>query len=84
MNPNFEPLHISVRTQRTDSGTEIIVEDTGPGFDLSDTTKPHITLKNIQQRLEIMCGGSMRITPRKEGGTVVKLTIPDSALDVSR
>ena len=48
MNPNFEPLHISVRTQRTDSGTEIIVEDTGPGFDLSDTTKPHITLKNIE------------------------------------
>jgi len=83
MNPNFEPLHISVRTQRTDSGTEIIVEDTGPGFDLSDTTKPHITLKNIQQRLEIMCGGSMRITPRKEGGTVVKLTIPDNSLDVS-
>ncbi len=83
MNPNFEPLHISVRTQRTDSGTEIIVEDTGPGFDLSDTTKPHITLKNIQQRLEIMCGGSMRITPRKEGGTVVKLTIPDRSLDVS-
>ena len=83
MNPNFEPLHISVRTQRTDSGTEIIVEDTGPGFDFSDTTKPHITLKNIQQRLEIMCGGSMRITPRKEGGTMVKLTIPDSSLDVS-
>ena len=84
MNPNYESLHISIRTRRTDSVTEIIVEDTGPGFDLSNDSKPHITLKNIQQRLVIMCGGSMSITPRKEGGTVVTLTIPDSALDVSR
>lgn len=76
MNPDFGPLHISIRTQRTDSGTEIIVEDTGSGFDVYDNSKPHITLKNIQQRLEIMCGGCMHIMPREEGGTVVKLTIP--------
>jgi len=76
MNPNYESLHISIRTRRTDSVTEIIVEDTGPGFDLSNDSKPHITLKNIQQRLEMMCKGSMTITPRSGGGTVVKMTIP--------
>ena len=76
MNPNYEPLHIFIRTRRTDSESEITVENTGPGFELSDDSKSYITLKNIQQRLEIMCGGSISIMPREGGGTVVKLTIP--------
>ena len=63
---------------RTDSGTEIIVEDTGPGFDHSDESKPHTTLENIRQRLEMMCGGSMIIRSREGGGTVVTVMIPDS------
>ena len=76
MDPDSEPLHISVRTRHTDSGTEIIVEDSGPGFDPSDESKPHTTLKNIQQRLEMMCRGKMTIMPRNEGGTTVIVTIP--------
>ena len=76
MDPDSEPLHISVRTRHTDSGTEIIVDDSGPGFDPSDESKPHTTLKNIQQRLEMMCRGKMTIMPRKEGGTTVIVTIP--------
>ena len=76
MDPDGDPLHISIRTRRTDAATEIIVEDNGPGFDPSDESRPHTTLINIRQRLEMMCGGSMTITPREGGGTVVKLTIP--------
>ena len=76
INPYSGPLCISIRTRHTDAGTEIIVEDTGPGFDLSDESKPHTTLMNIQQRLQMMCHGEMTIMPRKEGGTVVKMTIP--------
>ena len=72
------PLHIVIRTQHTDSGTEIIVEDTGPGFDPSDESKPHTALENIRQRLEMMCGGGMTIKPRESGGTVVTVTIPDN------
>ena len=79
MDPYNGPLHISIRTRRTDSGTEIIVEDNGPGFDLSDENKPHTTLTNIRQRLEMMCGGHLTITPREGFGTVVTVTIPDSA-----
>ncbi|MBQ8095398.1 MAG: hypothetical protein IJ242_17730, partial [Clostridia bacterium] len=66
----------SIRTQHTDSGTEIAVEDTGPGFDPSDESQSHITLKNIQQRLEMMCHGKMTIMPREGEGTVVKVTLP--------
>ena len=76
MNPYSGPLRIFIRTRHTDFGTEVIVEDTGPGFDPSDESKPHMALKNIQQRLEMMCRGSMTIWPRDGGGTVVKLTIP--------
>ena len=54
------------------------MEDTGPGFDPSDDSKPHTTLENIRQRLEMMCDGSMTIKPREGGGTVVTVTIPDS------
>ena len=94
MDPDSAPLHISIRTRRTDLGSEIIVEDNGPGFELagkgatplagkgatplagSGESEPHIALANIQQRLEMMCGGKMTIMPRGGGGSVVKVTIP--------
>ena len=76
MDPDSEPLYICIRTRCTQAGAEITVEDTGPGFDPSDEGKPQIALKNIRERLEMMCGGRMTIMPRSGGGTVVKLTIP--------
>ena len=79
MDPDSEPLRISIRTRRTDAGAEIIVEDNGCGFDPSGEIGPPATLANIRQRLEMMCGGSLAITSRPGGGTVVKMTIPDSA-----
>ena len=78
MDPYSGPLRISIRTQHTDSGDEIIVEDNGRGFAApTDDGEPHIALKNIRQRLEIMCGGSLAITSGEDGGTVVTVTIPD-------
>ena len=79
MDPDADPLHISIRTQHTDAGAEITVEDTGSGFDPSDESKPHTTLENIRQRLEMMCGGRMTIQPREGGGTMVTMVIPDSS-----
>ena len=77
--PYAGPFHISIRTRKTNSGSEIIVADNGRGLLPSDNEEPHIALKNIEERLEIMCGGSLTITPGEGSGTVVKLTIPDSA-----
>ena len=76
LDPDSEPVRISIRTCKTNAGSEIIVSDNGPGFGPADNDKPHIALANIRQRLELMCGGQMTILPREGGGTVVKLTIP--------
>ena len=76
MKASDDPIHISVITRQTDSSSEIIVEDDGPGFKPIDDNEPHIALNNIRQRLEMMCGGDLKISPREGGGTVVKVTIP--------
>ena len=74
-------LRISVRTRKTDTGSEITVSDNGRGFDPTDDGGVHIALNNIRQRLEMMCGGTLTITPRDGGGTVVTLTVPDRAAE---
>ena len=81
LDPYAGPLRISIRTRRADFGTEIIVEDNGRGFDPSGESRDHTALANIRQRLEMMCGGSLTITPNDGGGTVVTVTIPDSAAE---
>ena len=77
MNPDAGPLHVTIRTCRTDKASMIVVEDNGPGFDASEMNETHTTLANIRQRLEWMCGGKMEIMQRESGGTKVTVTIPD-------
>ena len=71
-----DPIHISVVTRQTDSASEILVEDDGPGFAPADDNEPHIALNNIRQRLEWMCKGKLTISPREGGGTSVRVRIP--------
>lgn len=82
VDPELEPLYITIRTRETENGSEIIVEDSGPGFEiqkLSDVRNncdsPHIALENIRERLSTLCRGSITITPREGNGTVVTITI---------
>ena len=77
--PYAGSFRISIKTWKTDSGSVIVVADNGKGFAPADDSEPHIALKNIQQRLEIMCGGSLTITPNDGGGTVVTVIIPNSS-----
>lgn len=76
MDPNAGPLTISVRTEQTDADILITVEDDGRGFDPNDKSKPHPALDNIENRLKQQCGGSLTVSPRKGGGTSVKIRIP--------
>ena len=74
--PELDPLYISVITNETENGVEISVIDTGPGFGEIDNDEPHIALNNIRQRLEMMCKGTLTISPREPGGTAVTVFIP--------
>ncbi len=66
--PDAGPFHIFIRTRKTDAGSEIIVEDDGPGFDQAAGMEPNNALENIRQKLEIMCGGCLTIGPGEGGG----------------
>lgn len=77
MTSSNDPIHISVVTRKTETASEIIVEDDGPGYDPVDDNEPHIALNNIRQRLDMMCKGKLDISRREDGGTSVKVTIPN-------
>lgn len=79
MSATKDPLHIHILTRKTDSASEVIVEDDGTGFVRPDDNEPHLALKNIRQRLDWMCKGTLTIAQREGGGTLVKVTIPDKA-----
>ncbi|MBR1629531.1 MAG: histidine kinase, partial [Lachnospiraceae bacterium] len=44
--PYIGPLRISILTKKTDLGSEIIVEDSGRGFDPAGSTEPDLALSN--------------------------------------
>ena len=74
--PGLPPLYVSVVTEDTGGGTRITVEDTGPGFLMPENSEPHTTLDNIRERLKVLCGGTLTITPREAGGTKVTIFVP--------
>ena len=76
LDPELEPLFISVCSRRRDGYAEVVVDDSGPGFSPTDDDEPHIALANISQRLKMMCGGELAISTRDCGGTVVTIRIP--------
>ena len=76
MDPELEPLFISISTRRQDGYAEITVDDSGPGYQPADDNEPHIGLDNVRERLKMMCKGELTISRRDCGGTIVTIRIP--------
>ena len=76
MDPELEPLFISISTRRQDGYAEITVDDSGPGYQPVDDNEPHIGLDNVRERLKMMCKGDLTISRRDCGGTIVTIRIP--------
>jgi hypothetical protein len=72
-----EPLRVSIKTEKVDNGSVIIVSDTGPGISDKDNGEPHIALNNIRERLSAI-KGTLTISPNENGGTIVSIYIPDN------
>ena len=76
LDPELSPLHITIKTRQTENGSEITVADTGPGFGENDNNEPHTALANIKERLEMMCGGTLKIDSTEDKGTTVTIFVP--------
>jgi sensor histidine kinase YesM len=85
LDPESSPLHIFINTKKLDRKVVLTVEDTGTGVDLEAAASKmatekgedaHIGLENVKARLEKMCHGTLEISPRDKGGTIVTITVP--------
>ena len=77
---------VTISAYETDSHYVVEVVDDGVGFDMSvgyDETK-HVGIKNIRERVEAMCGGSLAIESRVGCGTKATLKIPKEATEDDR
>ena len=79
MDPDSEPLHVSVATRDLEHGVQITVEDNGPGFTPPDDEEPHFALDNVRERLKAQCGGTLEIAACETGGARVVVFIPQES-----
>ncbi len=72
------PVHIRIRSFKTDGGSSVVIEDDGAGTDGKlQEDHSHVGLQNVADRLQMLCGGTLTVSPRPEGGTAVTVFIPD-------
>ena len=76
IDPELEPLYVTVTTEDAGNGVSIIIEDTGPGYAPQEKQESQIALDNIRERLKVLCGGTLEITSRESGGTKVTIFVP--------
>ena len=76
IDPELEPLYVTVATEDAGNGVRIIIEDTGPGYAPQEKHESQIALDNIRDRLNVLCGGTLEITSREAGGTKVTIFVP--------
>ena len=70
---------VRVSTRRTADGHEIVVADNGEGFDtrvIEEAAGKHIGIRNVRERIETMCGGTLQIDSKCGEGTTVTIRIP--------
>ncbi len=76
---------VTVQVLRTESGGhEIIIRDNGKGFDVEaalNADGSHIGLRNVKDRVEQMCGGSLTIDSEPGKGATLTIFIPKGSAE---
>ena len=70
---------VTVSSRRTDLCHEIAISDNGKGFDtalLKTSDGTHIGVRNVKERIEKMCGGTLSVESAVDEGTTVTICIP--------
>lgn len=70
---------VTVTVKKQPGCHTITVKDNGKGFDINSVEKSgtHIGLKNVKERVEKMCGGTLKVDSVIDRGTTVTIRIPD-------
>ena len=74
---------VTIMTRESGDHYEVVVKDNGPGFDPDnipdDGERSHIGIKNVKERLQRACGGSLKIDSVPGEGTTVTMIIPKAS-----
>ena len=77
---------VTVSTTREGNNHQITIEDNGVGLDFKKKEfsekksgeKTQIGIKNVKERIELLCGGTLLLQSETGAGTRVTIRIPDS------
>ncbi|MBR6478360.1 MAG: histidine kinase [Lachnospiraceae bacterium] len=70
---------VRVSTRKTQQGHEIEIWDNGLGFDVNSMEQAegsHIGIRNVKERVEKLCRGTLSVESEKEKGTKITIRIP--------
>lgn len=70
---------VRVISRKYDDYHEIIVQDNGKGFDvdsLRTADSSHIGIRNVKERIEKLCDGTLTIDSKLDEGTTITIHIP--------
>lgn len=75
---------VTVTSYENDTHYCVKVEDDGIGFDIDGVQddKKHIGIRNVRERLRLMCGGSLTIESQKGKGTTALIQIPKEEMKI--
>ncbi len=71
---------MTITTKRESGWHQITIQDNGVGFDTKEQASAggtHVGLRNVKDRIEQMCGGTMVLRNEIGKGTTITLRIPD-------
>ena len=72
---------VTITTKRESGWHQITIQDNGVGFDTKEQASAggtHVGLRNVKDRIEQMCSGTMVLRSEIGKGTSITLRIPDS------
>lgn len=76
-----EEGHIVISSSKTTEGFLVVIEDDGVGFNpeasLPEDGKKHVGISNVRNRLESMCGASMKIISSPGNGCRTEILFPE-------
>lgn len=77
---------VTIATRKGDACHEIVISDNGKGFDwklLEQTDETHIGIRNVRERIETMCNGTLTVNSQLDKGTIITIRIPAGRRDAT-